>query len=322
MFPALAAAWRRLIAPLAWHRRAPQPVPGAEPAPEPERQPEAAEPEAAGGDARPAESPEHEADSPAGDSRAVAPEPDQQPEPAKQAAVTPDPDQQEEEPVNATAAADLTPFHHPHFLDGRRDTEYRYGARYFFRLRPFTGCEPEPDMPDGLWNQLSEDNYRLLRAEYRLAYELWAQARFRRDVTPMLRAAVPVWQEYERARNAMAAAFAAFWETSDIQWRAQILRLTDAHAQAVAAARNWDDVAASLARAQHEHLRDVGEEHELDLRDVAADLDISRWDIDTVDAYTSSWSPKPAAGAVREEIERQKSRLKEVDELATLRGGE
>ena len=307
MIPELAAVWRRLIAPLTWHRRIPQPAPAAEPEP--------AEPEPA--DSRPAGPADHEADaadSPADDGQTDAP----------------DPGRQEEEPVNATAAADLTPFHHPHFIDGRRDTEYRFGARYFFQFRPFTGSEPEPEMPDGLWNQLSEEeDYQLLRAEYRLAYELWAKARFRRDVTPMLRAAVPVWQEYEQARNAMAAAFAAFWETSDIQWRAQILRLTDAHAQAVAAARNWDSVAASLVQAQDKHLRDVGEEHELDLRDVAAgaDLDISTWEIcGDYDYKRPEWHygefVTPAVRAVREEIERQKERLKEVDELATLRGGE
>ena len=313
MVPALAAAWQRLIAPLAWRRRTPQHLPAAETAAPESAEPESAEPEPAeqadGG--RPAEPADHEAVtpvSPAGDGQAD----------------TPDPGQQEEEPVNATAAADLTPFHHPHCLEGRLDTEYRFGTRYFFRFLPFTGSEPEPDMPDGLWGRLSEDDYYLLRAEYRLAYDLWAQTRFRRDVTPVLRDALPVWQEYERARNAMAAAFAAFWDTSDLQWRAQILRLTDAHAQAEAAARNWDNVAASLARAEHEHLRDVGEEHELSLRAVAADagLDISRWDIDPADAYTSSWGPRPAVGAVRDEIERQKERLKEVDELATLRGGE
>jgi 8-oxo-dGTP pyrophosphatase MutT (NUDIX family) len=319
MIPALAAAWQRLIALLAWHRRTPQHLPAAETAAPESTAPEPTAPEPAeqaGGD-HPAEPADHEAVTP------VSPSGDGQ-------ADIPDPDQQEEEPVNATAAADLTPFHHPHFIDGRRDTEYRFGTRYFFQFRPFTGSEPKPEMPDGLWNQLSEeDDYQLLRAEYRLAYELWAKARFRRDVTSMLRAAVPVWQEYEQARNAMAAAFAAFWETSDIQWRAQILRLTDAHAQAVAAARNWDSVAASLTRAEHEHLRDVGEEHELSLRDVAAEtgLDISTWEISgDYDYKRPEWHygefVTPTVRAVREEIERQKERLKEVDELATLRGGE
>jgi hypothetical protein len=310
MIPALAAAWRRLTAMLAWHRRVPQPAP---------------EPAEAVADAGPAEPLGHENGSPARDSQVAVPGPDQQVEPAGQAAVTPDPDQ-EKEFVNTTAAADLTPFHHLHFIDGKRDTEYPYGARYFFQFRPFTGSEPEPEMPDGLWNQLSEDDYRLLRAEYQLAYELWAKTRFRRDITPMLRAAVPVWQEYERARSAMAAAFAAFWETSDIQWKAQILRLTDAHAQAETAARNWDDVAASLARAQDKHLRDVGEEHELDLRDVAtgADLDISTWEIcGDYDYKRPEWHygefVTPAVRAVREAIGRQKDRLKEVDELAALR---
>ena len=121
--------------------------------------------------------------------------------------------------MNATAAADLTPFHHPHCLEGRRDTEYRFGTRYFFRFLPFTGGEPEPDMPDGLWGEVtrvSEDYYLAAGVEYRLAYDLWAQTRFRRDVTPVLRDALAVWQEYERARNAMAAAFAAFWDTSDL----------------------------------------------------------------------------------------------------------
>jgi hypothetical protein len=225
----------------------------------------------------------------------------------------------------AATAPDLTPFHHPHFLGGELTFRDSYGSSYRFAFRPFTGDEPEPQMPDDLPDQLAADDYRFLGAEYQFAYTMWAQARFRRAVIPMLRAAAPAWQEYQRATNAMAAAFAAFWETGDLQWRAQILRLTDTHAQAQAAARRWDEAAAGLARAQHEHIGDVGEERELDLRDVAPDagLDIARWDIGTADAYTSSWRDNwPAAAAVRSEIERQKVRLKEVDELAPLRDGE
>lgn len=227
--------------------------------------------------------------------------------------------------MTATAVTDLTPYHHTHFAGGELAFRDSYGSSYRFAFRVFTGDEPEPRMPDDVPGQLTDDEYRFLAAEYEFAYTMWAQARFRRAVIPMLRAAAPLWQEYQRATSAMDAAFAAFWETSDLQWRAQILRLTDTHAQAQAAARKWDEAAAGLARAQHEHLRDVGEERELDLRDVAPDagLDITSWDIDTADAYTSDWRDSwPAADAIRREIERQKDRLTEVDQLATLRGGE
>lgn len=224
-----------------------------------------------------------------------------------------------------TTAPDLTSLHHPHFLAGELTFRDSYGSSYRFAFRPFTGDEPEPQLPDDLPDGLAADDYRFLSAEYQFAYTMWAQARFRRAVIPMLQAAASLWQEYQRATKAMAAAFAAFWETGDLQWRAQILRLTDTHAQALAAARTWDEAAAGLARVQHEHLLDVGEERELDLRDVApgAGLDIARWDIDTADAYASSWRDSwPAATAVRDEIERQKRRLKEVDELARIRDGE
>ena len=82
MVPALAAAWQRLIAPLAWRRRTPQHLPAAETAAAlPSTPPNPAAPESSragpyGG--RPAEPADHEAVtpvSPAGDGQADAPIP-------------------------------------------------------------------------------------------------------------------------------------------------------------------------------------------------------------------------------------------------------
>jgi hypothetical protein len=307
MIPAVAAGWQRLIAQLA-RRRAPAADP-ADGAAEPEPAPPARAANAAGG--RP-DAQGYGPASPPADPNDASPDADQ--------ARSHDPGQQEEETMSV-GAADLSPFHHPHFIAGELTSRDAYGAYYAFQFSPFSGDEAEPRLPDknGVWERVSSDDYRFLAAEYECAYTMWAQARFRLAAAPMLQAAAPVWQEYDRAREAMAAAFAAFWETSDGAWRAQILRLTDAHAQAVAAAEKWDATACGLARAWHDHLGDVGETRELDLQDVASGvgLDISRWDIDSADAYAGSWARNwPAARAALEEIERQKERLKEVDELA------
>jgi hypothetical protein len=226
------------------------------------------------------------------------------------------------ETLDTVAPETLDPilkYHHPHFISAEHNT---WGTKYTFR--GFTGSEPEPQSPDAAWkdDSLSWEERRLVDREYEAARCMWSQAGFRRDAAAAITSAVPVWQAYARARSAMDAAFAAFWETGDGQWRAQILRLTDAHEQALRAARDWDDVADRLARMQYEHFRYVGEGNELGLKDVGAGvgIDTTSWFIDFY-YYSNERHGDTLASKVREAIDGHKDRLREVAELAPQHSG-
>lgn len=233
----------------------------------------------------------------------------------------PAPEAAREEPVPPASAQPLPTvddLHHPHFISA---TPTAYGTKY--RFNPFTGREPKPTLPYEKVSHLAWDDLQPLYSEYDAARIMWGQAKFRCQARPALTNAVPAWQGYVRARSAMDAAFAAFWDTEDGNWRAQILRLSDAQSQALTEARRWDEVAEGLARLERDHLDEVGEMYELRLRHFASelDLDIKDWDLDHYSAYErpryhyGSWST-PLVKEVEKEVDRQKERLKEVADLS------
>ena len=220
--------------------------------------------------------------------------------------------------TTTTETDPLAPYHHPHFVSIVKETEW--GTRYNFGL--FTGHEPKPEVP-----QAAEDDKSLtwgqrctLSREYRAARTMWGLARFRIDLRPIATKAAPIWQEYARARKAMDAVFADFWETDDNRWRAQLLKLTDAHNAALDAARRWDKEAEELAKLQEDHQRTVGEEHEEDFRQVTPEfgIDSSGWLVLWPEEYRGTWGPKetPAVKDVRDEIKKQEERLQQVQGLA------
>lgn len=230
-----------------------------------------------------------------------------------------EPTVREDNAVTSQAPDPISNYHHPHFISAEHG---EWVTLYWFR--EFTGLEPEPEAPESAWDDdsLTWEDRRLLRCEYEGARCMWSKARFRRDAGPAIKSAVPVWQAYLQARSAMDAAFAAFWETGDNQWRAQILRLGDAHQQALRAAGDWDRVADGLARMRDEHLRYVGEGNELGLNDVGAaiGIDTTGWHID----YWYYGKERHGDGLVkeiREVIGEHERRLREVAELAPQLSG-
>lgn len=201
------------------------------------------------------------------------------------------------------------------------------GSAWTFSWRPWTGAEAEPEEPAGFWDQVRDHDDRLfLEMEYRAARIAWGQARFLRQAVPMLRAAAPAWQAHADAAAAMDAAFTALRDAPQSQWPCLALRLAEAQDEAGRTARAWDEAAAGLARAERDHLRDVGEENELTLAGAAesAGLDISPWEMEAADEYPGgySWSREdwPAIAQTLATVGRQKEMLKNADELAGLRG--
>jgi hypothetical protein len=224
--------------------------------------------------------------------------------------------------MNATTgsetAALLAPFHHPHLVcagPGRREGETQY------TWKPFTGREPEPRLPVDAEELLADDGmsyaqYRVLENEYHSARVMWSRARFTEQARARAVKAAPVWEAYAERRGEMDALFAAFRETADGKWRAQIMRLTEAHRAARAAAVAWDEECRALAELVHEHQQAAGYSEALRLDEVVPDLDIRAWQVSSHEEYQEyGWHSCLLASGVEEAIEEQRERLREIAAL-------
>lgn len=219
--------------------------------------------------------------------------------------------------------APATPtYDHPNF---RRTEPGAYGSTIFHFTR-FTGSEPEPQAPLGLYQDkgLTYDQQVGIRQQYDAARVLWSHARLRRDAAPALRSAAPLWTAWRAAEQHLSDTFAAFWETDDNRWRAQLLRLVDAEDAARTAADAWDEIARHLAQLVDAQLTVAGYDEELPLETVATDigLDITDWHIDALSAYTHRiWgAPAPVRRLADRQIESQRTRLAQVDQMHSTSG--
>ncbi|WP_331762341.1 hypothetical protein OG612_45120 (plasmid) [Streptomyces sp. NBC_01527] len=222
-------------------------------------------------------------------------------------------------PSRAQIVADVARYHHPHFLQvepGR----YEGSVTYYFTA--FTGRETEPEMPLTVYGDKSVtyEQRRELADQYEAARGAWSQARLRLEATPVLRKAAPLWEAWTTAQAALHQVFNEFRSTADGQWRAQLLRLTDAERAAKTAAEAWDKIAGQLAGLSAAQVRAAGEEHELELTDVAKEigLDAQPWHINHTSEYdpTHVWHDTPVVAVLTLQIDQQRERLREVDHLA------
>ncbi|MGK5628426.1 hypothetical protein [Streptomyces sp. URMC 123] len=231
----------------------------------------------------------------------------------------------------ATSPIDTSRFNHPHFLGtspGKRDGWVVYS------FAPFTGLEDRPRLPEAACRELplGWQDWCSLSRQYEVAEIVWSHARLRRQAKPLLHRAAPLWHAWTTARDRLIATFEQFWDTGDGQWRAQLLRLTDAERAAAQAAHEWDAVAAQLAQVAADQIGVAGWEEELALTVVAKEIgyDASDWEICHVDDYTSPlpqyrivrdgvdhWDrATPLAARAAQLIEAQRERLREVARLA------
>ncbi|MEU6709591.1 hypothetical protein [Streptomyces wuyuanensis] len=220
--------------------------------------------------------------------------------------------------------ADITHYHHPHFV--RSEPGPGDGWEQFFSWA-FTGLEEHPKVPSEVCRDgsVSGEKFQALRDQYRVAEILWSKARLRLQAVPLLRRAAPLWQVWTAARDDLRSVFAQVWHTEDGRWRAQLLRLTDAEQDTRTAAAAWDAVAAQLAQFTHEQIVVAGEAEELPLTTIACEigLDASDWHIAWHRDYTdrSPWygDGQLLADALNHEIDNQRERLREVDDLTPPR---
>lgn len=203
-------------------------------------------------------------------------------------------------------------YHHPRFL-GSQPCDSPGVTMYSFS--PFTGFETQPHVPrevhgdPALTRQQRQDIYD----QYESATVLWSWARLRRSAGPLLRQAVPQWQKWTTARDALRETFQEFWHIEDGRWRAQLLRLTDAQLAATAAARAWAELARQLGRLAEDQIRATGDDHELPLTTIAEELGLTG----SADWYIPYFRQDvPMVADLQREIESQRQRVLEVAHLA------
>ncbi|MFD8597692.1 hypothetical protein ACFV1L_22080 [Kitasatospora sp. NPDC059646] len=225
--------------------------------------------------------------------------------------------------VLTSAAGDrLAAYHHPHFISLRLSRDSWGNMKQAdVTARPFTGTEPEPERPMSMYAdpELTHEDRDLINAEYDVLRTAWGTANYKIRVRPLMTKAAPLWKAYTLARKELDAVFAAFWETSDVQWKAQTLKLIDSHARVLAAARAWDGIAEELAQLQNEHLRIVGEECESQLDSVGTEfgIDPSGWCIGHISYYRSNYyrSNGPLTQEVEDLVQEHKARLRQVTDM-------
>lgn len=227
----------------------------------------------------------------------------------------------------ATARIDTSRFNHPHFLGTSRGESE---GSIVYSFTPFTGAEERPRLPDAAHRDLplGWQDWEPLARQWDAARILWSQARLRREATPLLHKAASRWADWTKARAQLTAVFDQFWSTGDGQWRAQLLRLTDAERAATTAAERWDTVAVDLAQAVADQIDVAGREEELPLITVAKEIgyDTSDWMVRPVADYcyplpqycvvrdgVDLWNrATPLVASATKLIEAQRERLREV----------
>jgi hypothetical protein len=213
--------------------------------------------------------------------------------------------------------------------------------RYEFITTPFTGTEPEPEIPDQ-WRGVHPTDSDLPEGDYErwakntqrnqeilLVQRVWAQARFDYLIGQLLKSpyryghetAADLWAAYAAARDKLTAAYAALDTTPDNRWRTALLAIVDATAPAELAASNWDATAEKFAEQDRWLLRQLGEQdHPVHAVATAAKKhgvnDAGDWLIgSTYDYEHGSWGRSPAIDEVHQIVEKGDKRIKAVESL-------
>ncbi|GAA5185630.1 hypothetical protein GCM10023322_30050 [Rugosimonospora acidiphila] len=246
-----------------------------------------------------------------------------------------DPTSREEPAATIKAAVLPIPgWRHPHLL-AVAEAGLPYGTRYDYTVAPFSGQEPEPELPDE-WRGIhpsdgngprSWERSAQRHSEIELVRRAWARSHFTFQVGQLLtarqypyRAPAEDWQAYVEARETLRAAYSALDTTPDNMWRSALLHTVDAQGPARHAAEQWDQRAAAFAKLDHWLLRQLGEsEHPTHaIRDAAAEhgIDTSAWLIEDHYDYSEGFtSMMPAAEEIEEIVKKGDERVRRVAAL-------
>lgn len=160
-----------------------------------------------------------------------------------------------------TAAPTIPEWHHPHFVSA----EDQGGLYTRYTFKPFTGDEPEPDVPASVNDAFSAawDAYDRARdmversavsrawsaaeREARAANTMWQVARHNRRAVELLQKVAPLVTAYQQAKAQSVNAYESLHATPDGFWQAKLLTLTQLREKALEAARQLGSVSNELA---------------------------------------------------------------------------
>lgn len=212
--------------------------------------------------------------------------------------------------------------HHTHFVGIEK-----WGlGHYNYGFREFSENEPKPEkpdcpayVPDG--GRSADDEARLREwreraSEYEAAHKAWEQARYFRQVTPLVEAAINARPPVDEALAAMRSA----WEALDTAavWPVAVKHLLDAQGNARTALARWvDDYAYPLAKAEGEQSYYISE-RVADWQGIAAKINGGQdvaWEIGWYYAgdhhCRAGYSSSPLV-KLDETIQQQRARLAEI----------
>lgn len=236
---------------------------------------------------------------------------------------------QKQEQAVQTAAIDAQHFpHHPHFIAAEKS-----GNRTKYTFHPFTGDEPEPQHPDfpkpyeaqekqspadkAMWAEYIERE-----SEIEAARKVWMEARYYREITPLVEAAVKARPPVDEALAEMTTA----WESLDnaLVWPVAVKQLIDAQDKARRVLGEWvRKFAYPLAKAEGSQPHYICE-NVANWSGIAEKITGERigWEVGWYyqgDRHCpASYSDDPRDGLDRT-IREQRDRLKEIAELAGTR---
>lgn len=227
-----------------------------------------------------------------------------------------------EPPTVPTADFTVLPvpgWRHPNLIELAKKKTF-LGVEYRLQTKPFTGEEPEPDLP-AEWSGTHPTEEHLPESwkpaaqrdeEIRIIRKEWAKAHFTYRVGLLLRDpylsygskdAAHYWDQYVTARDKLEEAYTALDTTPDTMWRSALLRIIDAKQPAKDAARRWDQVAEKFAVLDDWLLRRIGEENHpgrhsaLTTAAKTHGVDISGWTISYCDDYQNEYDYGNTAAA-------------------------
>jgi hypothetical protein len=245
-----------------------------------------------------------------------------------------EPPMQTRTPTDDLVELPVPGWRHPHLISVRRRSIGYGGTQYMSEVKPFTGREPEPVLPEEWQRDHPTDGehrefWSQRHTEIDLVRRVWAVAHFKVRVGALLAGGretgyhrpAESWAQYQAARDRLREAYAALDTTPDNMWRSALLRIVDAKEPVELAASNWDYAAGQFAALDTWLLRILGEsDHPTHgLRDAAAahGVDITDWLIgSSYDYEEDSWSGGgPAHEEIREIIEKGDARIAAVQQM-------
>jgi hypothetical protein len=213
--------------------------------------------------------------------------------------------------------------HHPQFA--KVEPIGGQNVRYTF-IPPFTGDETEPEVPDRPKfipekDRTDEDKARLQefyerRGELEAAHNCWEEARYYRQLKPLVMAALNARPPVDEALAAMRSAFAAL--DNALVWPVAVKQLLDAQDNAHDALARWvDNYAYPLAKAEGQQSYYI-REHVGGWNDIAAELNGGQgvdWEIGWYypgDRHTrAGYSDSPRI-ALDDTIRTQRAKLEQI----------